>query len=92
MSTLKTRNWSPLGDRIRGLPLRSFPSDGLFVRLPGSLVVDFLVGALHLIHVLTNGETSYKNPSKRIKTTFGVEEILRHPLSECHCHFEEDGN
>ena len=45
------RNWSPLGDRIRGLPLRSFPSDGLFVRLPGSLVV----GASHLIQ----GETSY---------------------------------
>ena len=46
------RNWSPLGDRIRGLPLRSFPSDGLFVRLPGSLVV----GASHLIHALNGGQ------------------------------------
>ena len=49
-------NWSPLGDRIRGLPLRSFPSDGLFVRLSGSLVV----GALHLIQ----GEPSYPPPLK----------------------------
>ena len=30
---MKNCNWSPLGDRIRGLPLRSFPSDGLNVRL-----------------------------------------------------------
>ena len=28
--------------------------------------------------------STLKNLSKRIKTIFGVEEILRHPLSECH--------
>ena len=46
-------NWSPLGDLLRCLPPRFPPTYLMYAS--GSLVV----GALHLIHAFTKGETSY---------------------------------